>query len=212
MFNIKEMCRMMLIFVVMQNAMGFFFGKNAEPTDLQKMQANGTIAPGEALPRFVSHSHLQNFLKAGEPFEVDVYLSLKNHAAFFKKGGINNKQPDWSESGLFYDFSASNERHMNLTIPVTESFYSKNYSLYLHFQATIKNPFFVEDSKELFDRTGIALPKYDRYLKVNQSINLMRYMPRIKESAKRNLLSDDMPQPKAKEEVASLDEDDGKFL
>ena len=46
------------------------------------------------------------------------------------------------------------------------------------------------------------------YLTFNQTLPLVRYLPKIKEEAKRNLLSDDVPMPAPKK---TEEEDDGKY-
>lgn len=48
-----------------------------------------------------------------------------------------------------------------------------------------------------------------KYLKFNETIPLVKYLPKIKESNKRNLLSDDIPMPEAKKTEEEVD--DGKF-
>ena len=47
------------------------------------------------------------------------------------------------------------------------------------------------------------------YITFNKSLALVRYLPKIKEDIKRNLLSDDIPMPAQKETKA--EEDDGKY-
>jgi hypothetical protein len=49
-----------------------------------------------------------------------------------------------------------------------------------------------------------------KFLKFNQTLPLVRYMPKIKEEVKRNLLSDDIPLPEDKKAVPETP-DDGKF-
>ena len=47
------------------------------------------------------------------------------------------------------------------------------------------------------------------YITFNQSLPLVRYLPKIKDNVKRNLLSDDIPMPAQKETLA--EEDDAKY-
>ena len=56
---------------------------------------------------------------------------------------MNGKQPVWSESGLKYDYSPENERHMNLTLPAGEMITKNNRTLNLHMQVRFRNPFYL---------------------------------------------------------------------
>ena len=150
---------MLMIFFLVQNLAQYFFNRNkndVEPTDLlKKMGDNATI---ETAPRFISGSHLQNYMRPGDPYSFDAYISFYDNKIFFKQGRGAGKDADWHESGLFYDYSQSNERNMNLTIPVTDTILNNN-TLYLHFQVTMLNPFHKDwIASEEFDSHGIALP------------------------------------------------------
>jgi hypothetical protein len=154
-------------------------------------------------------------LKPGDPFDFDVYVSFQNSQQFFMRGGIYGKEPHWSEKGLKYEYSPENERHNNLTIPVTDNLLANN-TLYLHTQFRIRNPFYLSKKDgESLGITGEIVTKDFRfntpeYITFNQSVPLIRYMPKLKEEVKRNLLSDDIPMPAAKKTEGS-EEDDGKF-
>jgi Cleft lip and palate transmembrane protein 1 (CLPTM1) len=129
-------------------------------------------------------------------------------------GGISGKTPDWHEEGLTYDFSSSNDRNLNLTLPVTSKLLS-NDTLYLHMQVTIRNPFYKrQESKHYSGELEIAGKQKFRdheFIKINDTIPLIRYLPKIKESTKRNLLSDDIPLPEQKKALSEIEEDDGKY-
>jgi Cleft lip and palate transmembrane protein 1 (CLPTM1) len=86
--------------------------------------------------------------------------------------------------------------------------------LYLHTQIKFKNPFYLgpKDSDFLGSDgeivgTDFKFRKYE-YLTFNQTLPLVKYLPKIKENTKRNLLSDDMPMPTPKK---TEEEDDGKY-
>ncbi|TNV80823.1 hypothetical protein FGO68_gene13054 [Halteria grandinella] len=176
---------------------------------MQKLEANGTTVN---VDRFISGTHLQNYFKTGEPFEFSAYISEQTHQRFFRRGGINGRVPEWQQFGLTYDYSPSNERHFNLTIPVTEQLLQANESLNLHFQVRARNPFYISKYAQSTGRE-LAYQSYssNEYIIFNETLSLIKYRPRIKESIKRNLLSDDIPMPKAKEEPTD-ELDDGKFL
>ena len=85
-------------------------------------------------------------------------MNYQNNWQFFNRGGINGKHPAWSESQLRYDYSPENERHMNLTLPVSEIITKSNKTLNLHMQVKFRNPFYLgkpnsdflnEESKQL---------------------------------------------------------------
>ncbi len=50
-----------------------------------------------------------------------------------------------------------------------------------------------------------------KYLRFNDTIPLVKYLPKIKESSKRNLLTDDIPLPEAKKTADEEKEDDGRY-
>lgn len=75
---------------------------------------------------------------------MDTYINFEPYKIFFKAGGIKRaKEADWHEEGLTYEYGSHNERHMNLTIPVTDQLL-KNGSMYLHMQITVRNPLYTE--------------------------------------------------------------------
>jgi hypothetical protein len=157
MFDFKEMCRMIMIFVFVQNVIHLFFkgsGPEVKPTDLQRLEVNGSLLSEQS--HFVSSTHLQNYLRNGEPFMFDTYLSFMPNHRFFKGGGIRGKTPEWHEDGLYYNYASSNERHLNLSIPVTEKLHKMNNTLYLHMQVTVRNPLYINkrDSHELAYKAG----------------------------------------------------------
>jgi hypothetical protein len=59
------MCRMMLIMIVIQNAIHYFF--TGSPSEEQLVPKNETFQ--------VSTKHFQNILRPKEHFDFDVYLS-----------------------------------------------------------------------------------------------------------------------------------------
>jgi len=85
-------------------------------------------------------------------------------------------------------------------------------------QVRFRNPFYLgkrdsdflndPESKEIIStqRGQLATPEY---LTFNSTLPLLKYMPKRKEQAKRNLLSDDIPMPEPKKEVEEVD--DGKY-
>lgn len=154
------------------------------------------------------------------------------------KGGSENKEPVWSERGITYEYADKNKKELNVTVPVNDKL-RNNKTLYLHFQLTVKNPFYVkglndkdygdrhtidEDTTGDFDEHGIQKPTkkaadkeiksyikhqvQPQFLKFNETISLIKHMPKIKESVKRNLLSDEVkPEIKySKDEDEVLDD------
>jgi hypothetical protein len=81
-------------------------------------------------------------------------------------------------------------------------------------QIRIKNPFYFGPKDTEFLGSEIAYQDYSfktpEYLTFNQTLPLIKYMPKIKEEVKRNLLSDDIPMPEAKKSPTN-EEDDGKY-
>ena len=77
----------------------------------------------------------------GQKFDFDVYLSYRDSYFFFSRTNFSDIEPIWSEKDLAYDYSDSNSRVMNLTLPVSEKI-RQNKTLYLHMQITTKNPFY----------------------------------------------------------------------
>ena len=137
----SEMCRMMMMMFLVQNLISFLYkGSSSSTPTLDPSKNNASIAIGG---RIISEAHLQNYLRTGDLFDVDVYVNYQGNWQFFKNGGINGKQPAWSESGLKYDYSPENERHMNLTLPAGEMITKNNRTLNLHMQVKFRNPFYL---------------------------------------------------------------------
>lgn len=126
---------MMLYFMVLQSFMSYFF-KGTPSNEVGQISANGT--------RPISPQTLFNYLAPGQKFDFDVYLSFKDNYQFFERGGISERQPVWEEQGLTYDYAATNNREINLTLPVYDKL-RKNNTLYLHFQIKTLNPFYREE-------------------------------------------------------------------
>ncbi len=133
-------------------------------------------------------------------------------------GRIAEKEPTWSERGLYYDSRPENERHLNVTIPVNDNLLKKNRTLYLHTQIKTKNPFYIKgvNDKE-YENTGLkSSSEVDKpqariwakvqpeYIYFNQTLPVIKHMPKIKEKAVRNLLDDNpanlVKQEESKEE------------
>jgi Cleft lip and palate transmembrane protein 1 (CLPTM1) len=212
--SMGEMCRMMMIFMFVQNVIHFFFKGNTSSTPtLDPSKSNTSVSIGG---RIISESHLQNYLRPGDEFNIDVYINYQNNWRFFKMGGISGKEPVWTEKRIFYNYDQENERHINLTLPVTEKLLQNN-TLNLHMQVSFKNPFYVgkgednflnrQESTEIVTARGIL--DTPEYLTFNQTISLIKYMPKVKKDVKRNLLSDDIPMPEPKKE--EVEKDDGKY-
>ncbi len=80
----------------------------------------------------ISSKNYRNILIPPASYDLDVYLSYYNENNFFMNGRIAEKEPTWSERGLYYDSRPENERHLNVTIPVNDNLLKKNRTLYLH--------------------------------------------------------------------------------
>ena len=106
----------MMIFIFVQNIIQMFFKGSTTSNPVAPVSGNSSMMIGT---RFISESQIQNFLKPGDPFDFDVYINYQSPAQFFYNGGIVGKEPEWSERALKYDYSPENERHSNLTLPVT---------------------------------------------------------------------------------------------
>jgi hypothetical protein len=195
-----------------------FKGNQTSTPVLDPLKNNASVAIGS---RIISEAHLQNYLRPGDSFDVDVYVNYQNNWQFFNRGGIQGKQPAWSESHLTYDYAATNERHMNLTLPVTDSIIKNNKTLNVHVQVRFSNPFymglqdshFLNDQKQhqaaiMTQRGALHIPEY---LTFNSTQSLLKYMPKKKQEVKRNLLSDDIPMPAPKKDEEDDVVDDGKF-
>ena len=137
-----EMCRMMVMMFLVQNLISMLYkGTTSTNTSvLDPSKNNASVVIGG---RIISEAHLQNYLRPGDKFDVDVYVNYQGNWQFFKNGGINGKQPAWSEKGLKYDYSPENERHMNLTLPAGEMITKNNRTLNLHMQVRFRNPFYL---------------------------------------------------------------------
>ena len=142
-----------------------------------------------------------------------MYLSFKGPFSFFKLGN-NLGEPTWHESDLYYNYSESNDRGLNLTVPVNEKLRNIK-TLYLHMQVTIDNPFYDHDLNQTVfkmangsfderemteDALGNWVPRVSAgYLgpkiKLNQSIPLILYKPKEKEKQLKNLLDSSLPEP-----------------
>ena len=211
---------MALTFILIQNLIGYLFTSNTAG-EIGKGSLNST-QHGYEEPRAVSSGYIHNYLRHGNRFNYEAYFSFQNPYLFFEHGGIVGKEPFWSEKDLVYDYADSNKKDINVTIPVVENILKHNKTLYLHFQVTAKNPYYVkglndkdyeEEPKKMFDENGIEVPKEGRqgrdiirrrvqppFLKFNASIPLVRHLPKIKEEKKKNLLSDDIELPQKKTE------------
>lgn len=67
-----EMFRMMLIFIVFQNAISYFFkGKPDEP--IRQSNLNGTLSLNENQR---SGSNYHNYLRQGDHFDIDTYINF----------------------------------------------------------------------------------------------------------------------------------------
>ena len=106
---------------------------------------------------------------------------------------------------------------MNLTLPAGEMITKNNRTLNLHMQVRFRNPFYLgnrdsdflnqQQSNEIATHRGqLYTPEY---LTFNATLPLLKYMPKRKEQAKRNLLSEDISMPEPKKEVEEID--DGKY-
>ena len=153
-----------------------------------------------------------------DKFNFDIYLSYYDYQQFFDKGNILKEQPVWSENGLTYDYEQGNKRNHNLTIPVSDEL-RLNKTLYLHMQVTTPNPFYRKgiNDKDYTSEDGDDPSKFrikhivqPPYLKFNETLPLIKYMPKDKTPIKRNLF-DDSPVLEKKQESETNSTDDGVF-
>lgn len=135
-------------------------------------------------------------MRPGEPFDFDVYLSFKNKYNFFKDKIATD--PFWSEKNFTYNYTAENERHFNLTLPVHERI-RMNKTLYLHMQITTPNPFYnpffnysAYDENEERSLSEVHTPMLrikpqPQFLKFNETLPVISYMPKQKDKQLKNL-------------------------
>mmetsp|Transcript_35459 Transcript_35459/g.34499 ORF Transcript_35459/g.34499 Transcript_35459/m.34499 type:complete len:103 (+) Transcript_35459:84-392(+) len=99
--------------MAVQSLIKFFFYKPQEPTSAEIP----LMSEIDGIPTF-NRDYIKNVLSVGDEFEFSTYLSFMPPFQFYKN--IANKTPVWSESGLFYNYSESNLRDVNLTVPVNK--------------------------------------------------------------------------------------------
>ena len=70
------------MFMLIQNIIGYFFGASKAP-DVPMGPSSNLTNGNITFPRGISSTHLQNYLRPGDKFDYDVYLSFYNNNYFF---------------------------------------------------------------------------------------------------------------------------------